>query len=144
MLCDLVGQHPSVLSVPQACQTLSMHSQDVVTSFIYPYKVFDKPCNMILDLASASTHCLLPERGCSDLARPAILASRQVTDEFHVSQGTYDISPVVLSYPSYTPRKPLTTMLYDNGPCFNLNTLFVVGDRVLRSGCFCWACTSGQ
>ena len=63
---------------------------------------------MVRDLASASTHCLVWERGCSDLAAaagPAILADSWVTGERHGSQGMSSIAPGVLSHPSYTPYK---------------------------------------
>ena len=63
---------------------------------------------MIQDLASASTHCLLWERRCPDLAAvagPAILASSRVTGDRHGSQGMSGIAPGVLSHPSYIPYK---------------------------------------
>ena len=100
----MVGQHPGVLIVSHACQTLSIHPQMVI-SFQYPYKVFNKPCDTILDLASASTYCLFWERRCSDLtavAEPSILIDSQVTDGLHVSQDRSIIAPGVLSYRSYT------------------------------------------
>ena len=63
----------SILVYWLSCQTLSMHAQDIVTFFLYPHKVLVRPCDMILYLSSASTHCLLGDIGYSDLAWPAIL-----------------------------------------------------------------------
>ena len=60
----------------------------------------------------ASTHYLLWERGCLDLAAvagPAILDYIQVTCEHHDNQSTSHIVSGVLSHPMYTPYK-----VYDN------------------------------
>ena len=102
---------------------------------------------MIWDLASASTYCLLWERGYSDLtaiAGYAILADSGVAGKRHGSQGMSGIGTGVSPHPSYTPTKYLTTMRHDMGPCFSLNILCVVGDRVLRSGGCFLACSSRQ
>ena len=74
---------------------------------LIPLESLWQPCYMIMDLASTSTHCLLWEIGCSDLAAfagPALLANSdsRVTYERHGSQDRCNIAPGVLSHPSCT------------------------------------------